>query len=586
MQALISVYDKTALESLSRSLFSNGYEIIASGKTASFISSLNIPVKNISLYTGFTEILGGRVKTLHPAIHAGILARDNEMDQKELDKLNYHKIDLVICNLYPFSQVVREPDVAMDVAIENIDIGGITLIRAAAKNFERVTVLCDVKDYERVLDEIKTYKGKTTLQTRQELALKAFTCTADYDDKISDFFRKRFRDSTYQIDLRYGMNPSQKPAQIFSSNHELPFKVLNGAPGYINLLDALNSWQLVKELKGALNIPAAASFKHVSPAGVGIGVPFNEEDAKVFMVEDLLERLTPIAFAYARARGSDRMSSYGDFIALSDTCDFITAKIISREVSDGIIAPDFTQEALELLSRKKNDGYCILKMDPTYEPEVMERKILYGLTLEQPRNKTKIDKNFFSQIMSKNIELSDAALSDLIIATISLKFTQSNSVCYAKDGQTIGIGAGQQSRIHCTRLAGDKADNWWLRHHPKVLGLKFKEGTKRAEKINAIDAYITQEIENITDQQWCKVLKEIPQELTLHEKVEWNKKLNGVILSSDAFFPFRDSIDRAVNSGVEYIAAPSGSNNDKSVIDACNNYGITLVFTHERLFHH
>ncbi|CAK9304085.1 unnamed protein product, partial [Gordionus sp. m RMFG-2023] len=493
---------------------------------------------------------------------------------------------LVICNLYPFSQVVREPDVAMDVAIENIDIGGITLIRAAAKNFERVTVLCDVKDYERVLDEIKTYKGKTTLQTRQELALKAFTCTADYDDKISDFFRKRFRDSTYQIDLRYGMNPSQKPAQIFSSNHELPFKVLNGAPGYINLLDALNSWQLVKELKGALNIPAAASFKHVSPAGVGIGVPFNEEDAKVFMVEDLLERLTPIAFAYARARGSDRMSSYGDFIALSDTCDFITAKIISREVSDGIIAPDFTQEALELLSRKKNDGYCILKMDPTYEPEVMERKILYGLTLEQPRNKTKIDKNFFSQIMSKNIELSDAALSDLIIATISLKFTQSNSVCYAKDGQTIGIGAGQQSRIHCTRLAGDKADNWWLRHHPKVLGLKFKEGTKRAEKINAIDAYITQEIENITDQQWCKVLKEIPQELTLHEKVEWNKKLNGVILSSDAFFPFRDSIDRAVNSGVEYIAAPSGSNNDKSVIDACNNYGITLVFTHERLFHH
>lgn len=348
-------------------------------------------------------------------------------------------------------------------AIENIDIGGVTLLRAAAKNHNRVTVICDPNDYEKVINEMDSAVNKdTSLQTRQTLALKAFTHTAEYDNAISDYFRKQYSSGISQLTLRYGMNPHQKPAQIFTTLEKLPLTVVNGSPGFINLCDALNGYQLVKELKSALNLPAATSFKHVSPAGAAVGVPLNDVQAKLCQVDDLYDQLTPLATAYARARGADRMSSFGDFIALSEPCDIATAKIISREVSDGIIAPGYSEEALKILKKKKNGGYCILQIDPSYVPSAIERKTLYGLVMEQKRNDAVIDKSIFDNVTTKSKILSEDAIRDLIVATITVKYTQSNSVCYAKDGQVIGTGAGQQSRIHCTRLAGDKADNWFV----------------------------------------------------------------------------------------------------------------------------
>lgn len=338
-----------------------GYELIGSGGTAKAIRDAGIIIKDVSDVTGAPEILGGRVKTLHPAIHGGILSRCIPSDQKDLSELGLNMIDVVVCNLYPFSETVAKPDVKIADAVENIDIGGVTLLRAAAKNFNRVTVVCDPQDYDLILNEIKL-SGVVTDETRQRLALKSFTHTAKYDDSISDYFRKQFSTGTSQLNLRYGMNPHQKPAQIFTTLEELPIKVLNSSPGFINLCDALNGWQLVKELKKILNIPAATSFKHVSPAGAAVGVPLSLEEAKVCMVDDIFSSLSPIAIAYARARGADRMSSFGDFIALSDECDEITAKIISREVSDGIIAPGYNEEALQILKKKKNGMYCILKV--------------------------------------------------------------------------------------------------------------------------------------------------------------------------------------------------------------------------------
>ena len=383
------------------------------------------------------------------------------------------------------------------------------------------------------------------------------------------------------------MNPHQKPAQIFTTLPKLPITVVNGSPGFINLCDALNGWQLVKELKTALNLPAATSFKHVSPAGAAVGTPLSDIEAKLCMVDDMEKIMTPMSTAYARARGADRMSSFGDFVALSDTCDYPTAKIISREVSDGIIAPDYTPEALDVLRKKKNGAYCILQIDPNYVPKPMEQKVLFGLTLEQQRNNAVIDRNMFTNIVSSKRQLTGEALRDLIVATVALKYTQSNSVCYAKNGQVIGIGAGQQSRIHCTRLAGEKADNWWLRQHPKVLNMKFKPGTKRAQISNAIDNYVNGTIGQDMDiQVWYSLFEEIPDELSEIEKTEWLRKLSNVALGSDAFFPFRDNVDRAHLSGVSFIASPAGSTNDGEVIKACDDHGIVLVHTNLRLFHH
>uniref|UniRef100_A0A3B3WBP9 Bifunctional purine biosynthesis protein ATIC n=1 Tax=Poecilia mexicana TaxID=48701 RepID=A0A3B3WBP9_9TELE len=496
-------------------------------------------------------------------------------------------VRVVVCNLYPFVKTISSPNVTVEDAVEQIDIGGVTLLRAAAKNHARVTIVCDPADYSLVAKEMENSGDKdTTLETRRTLALKAFTHTAQYDEAISDYFRGQYSRGVSQLPLRYGMNPHQAPAQIFTLRSELPLKVANGSPGFINLCDALNAWQLVRELKAALGMAAATSFKHVSPAGAAVGVPLSEEEAKVCMVHDMLKDLTPLATAYARARGSDRMSSFGDFIALSDVCDVPTAKIISREVSDGIIAPGYEEEALKILSKKKSGNYCVLQMDPDYEPDNTEVRVLFGLYLKQKRNDALINKEFFRNVVSKG-SLSEDALRDLTVATIAVKYTQSNSVCYAKAGQVIGIGAGQQSRIHCMRLAGDKADNWWLRHHPRVLSMKFRSGVKRAEMANAIDQFVSDTVGEGPDLAvWKSMYDEVPESLTATEKKNWISSLQAVAVSSDAFFPFRDNIDRAKRSGVEFIAAPAGSAADEVVINACNELGITLVHTSLRLFHH
>ncbi|XDV14506.1 hypothetical protein PO909_014748 [Leuciscus waleckii] len=586
-KALLSVSDKTGLVEFAKRLVSVGLSLVASGGTAKTLRDAGLTVRDVSELTGFPEMLGGRVKTLHPAVHAGILARQTHSDKADMEKLGFSLVRVAVCNLYPFVKTVASPSVTVEDAVEQIDIGGVTLLRAAAKNHARVTVVCDPSDYNVVAKEMESSDSHdTTMETRKTLALKAFTHTAQYDEAISDYFRREYSRGISQLPLRYGMNPHQAPAQLYTIRPALPLSVLNGSPGFINLCDTLNAWQLVRELKGALGLPAATSFKHVSPAGAAVGVPLSEDEAKVCMVNDMLNDLTPLSTAYARARGSDRMSSFGDFIALSDVCDVQTAKIISREVSDGIVAPGYDEEALRILSKKKNGNYCVLRMDPDYEPDEEEVRVLFGLSLKQKRNGSIIDKKLFSNIVSKG-KLSESALRDLIVASIAVKYTQSNSVCYAKDGQVIGIGAGQQSRIHCTRLAGDKADNWWLRHHPRVLKMKFRSGVKRAEMANAVDQYVSGTIGEGPDlEAWKALFEEIPEPLSEVEKRNWISSLQAVALSSDAFFPFRDNVDRAKRSGVEYIAAPSGSNADEVVINACNELGITLVHTNIRLFHH
>ncbi len=390
-----------------------------------------------------------------------------------------------------------------------------------------------------------------------------------------------------ELSLKYGCNPNQKPSRIFMTEGELPIEVLNGRPGYINFLDALNAWQLVKELKRATGIPSAASFKHVSPAGAAIGLPLSETLKKIYFVDDIDIPLSPIACAYARARGADRMSSFGDFIALSDTCDEATATLIKREVSDGIIAPDYSPKALEILRSKRKGTYNIIKVDATYKPELVERKQVFGVTFEQGRNEVKLDESILNNIPTQKKTLPDEAKRDLLIALITLKYTQSNSVCYVKDGQAIGIGAGQQSRIHCTRLAGNKADIWWLRQHPKVMALPFKPTLGRADRDNTIDVYISDEADDVLKEgMWQNFFTIKPDPLSKEEKAEWIKENKGVSLGSDAFFPFGDNIERAHKSGVEYIAQAGGSVRDDNVIATCDKYGITMAFTGIRLFHH
>ncbi|UYV62462.1 ATIC, partial [Cordylochernes scorpioides] len=498
--ALLSVSDKTGLVDFGKKLAQAGLKLVASGGTAKALKTAGLDVTEVSDLTGYPEMLGGRVKTLHPVIHGGILSRKYAGDVSDMEKLKLQYVRVVVCNLYPFVKTVADPEVTVAKAVEEIDIGGVTLLRAAAKNHERVTIVCDPSDYD-------------GLDTRKQLALKghrtncsvvfvwqAFTHTAEYDTAISDYFRKQYSAGQSQMVLRYGMNPHQVPAQIYTIQAQLPVSgcvpVVNGSPGFINWCDALNAWQLVWELRQALNLPAAASFKHVSPAGAAVGVPLSGAQARCCMVEDLQAELTPLAMAYARARGADRMSSFGDFVALSDPCDVPTARIISREVSDGIIAPGYDEEALAILKRKKGGKYCIIQlmfqMDPSYIPSPIERKMVYGLTLEQKRNDALIDRHLFSDenTVSSKKGLPEEAIRDLIVATTAVKYTQSNSVCYAKDGQVIGVGAGQQSRIHCTRLAGDKANLWWLRQHPRVCGLAFQRNIKRAEISNLVDIFV------------------------------------------------------------------------------------------------
>ena len=390
-----------------------------------------------------------------------------------------------------------------------------------------------------------------------------------------------------ELELKYGCNPNQKPSRIYMENGaDLPIKVLNGKPGYINFLDAFNGWQLVRELKAATGLPAATSFKHVSPAGAAVGLPLTETESKIYWVDDLGE-LSPLASAYARARGADRMSSFGDFISLSDVCDVSTAKIIKREVSDGVIAPGYEPEALEILKAKKGGKYNVIEIDPNYVPDPIEHKQVFGVTFEQGRNELKIDRDFLGNIVTENKEIPDSAKIDLIISLITLKYTQSNSVCYAKGGQAIGIGAGQQSRIHCTRLAGQKADNWFLRQAPQVLNLQFVDGIKRADRDNAIDFYIGDEyMDVLANGAWENIFKVKPPVFTAEEKRAWLDKNTDVALGSDAFFPFGDNIERAHKSGVKYVAEPGGSIRDDHVIATCNKYNMAMCFTGIRLFHH
>lgn len=589
--AIVSVYNKTGLLDLAKGLIQYNTRILASGGTAKLIRDAGFEVNDISAITKSPELLGGRVKTLHPAVHAGILSTNSESDEKDLAEQSIDKVDYVICNLYPFKETIEKVNVTIPEAVEEIDIGGVTLLRAAAKNHARVCVLTDPQDYAEFLQGLA--KGEITERSRQLYALKAFTHTADYESTIADFFRKKYAsDGLQQIALRYGTNPHQKPAAAFRKEGPLPFKVLNGSPGFVNLLDVLNAWPLVKELKQALGLPAAASFKHVSPASAAVGVPMTEEEREVCMVNDI-EGISQsgLAQAYARARGADRMSSFGDIIALSDEVDIPTAKIISREVSDGVVAPGYSKEALEILSKKKGGKYMVLQMDESYEPPPIETRTLYGLQLQQHRNDIQINpKQTFNSIIvpKESPPLPESALRDLTVATIAVKYTQSNSVCYALNGQVIGLGAGQQSRIHCTRLAGDKADNWWMRFHERAMNIKWKKGTKRPDKSNAIDMLCSGQLpkSDIEKQDYEKNFDEIPRPFSTEEREEWLSHLKEVAVSSDAFFPFIDNVLRASRSGVKYIACPTGSQADQDVFATCRKLGITFVEQSVRLFHH
>ncbi|EEH37810.2 bifunctional purine biosynthesis protein ADE17 [Paracoccidioides lutzii Pb01] len=590
--AILSVYDKTGLLDLAKGLVKHNVRLLASGGTAKLIREAGFPVEDVSAITHAPEMLGGRVKTLHPAVHGGILARNIESDEQDLAAQKIAKVDYIVCNLYPFKQTVAQVNVTIEEAVEEIDIGGVTLLRAAAKNHCRVTILSDPKDYPEFLQELEA--GDVSEKKRKLYALKAFEHTADYDEAISDFFRKKYATDTQYIPLRYGANPHQKPACAFTRQSKLPFKVLCGAPGYINLLDSLNAWPLVKELKQALGYPAAASFKHVSPAGAAIGVPLNEKEKKVYMVDDIAGiDESGLAQAYARARGADRMSSFGDLIALSDIVDVPTAKIISREVSDGVIAPGYCPDAIALLSKKKGGKYLVLQMDETYNPPTEETRTVYGIQLSQRHNDILIKphESFNKIITPKSItELPASAQRDLTVATIALKYTQSNSVCYALNGQVIGLGAGQQSRIHCTRLAGDKADNWWMRFHERALNLRWKANTKRPEKSNAIDLLCSGQVprDGVERVEFEKVFEEgrVPAPFTAEEREKWLAQLGEVAVSSDAFFPFTDNVFRAARSGAKYIAAPTGSQNDVPVFETAEKLGIVFVEQGIRLFHH
>ncbi|WFD32565.1 bifunctional phosphoribosylaminoimidazolecarboxamide formyltransferase/IMP cyclohydrolase [Malassezia sp. CBS 17886] len=589
--AILSVYDKTGLIDLARGLNAKGVRLLGSGGTARAVRAAGLEIGDVSDITQAPEMLQGRVKTLHPAVHGGILARTSlASDRKDLDEQHIAPIDIVVCNLYPFQDTVSaDPAPTVEQAVEEIDIGGVTLIRAAAKNHDRVWVLCDPKDYTTFLQQYGDESAAAAAR-RQLFSLKGFTHTADYDTAISNYFRAQYASPpaplVQRIPLRYGANPHQKPAQAYVTEGALPFTALGGSPGYINLLDGLNAWALVKELAEATNLPAAASFKHVSPAGAAVAVPLSETEARACFVHDLGE-LSPLATAYARARGADRMSSFGDIIALSHPCDAQTAKIISREVSDGVIAPGYEKEALDLLLPKKGGKYCVLQMDPGFVPGATETRQVYGITLEQRRNDLKITESLFQHRVSEKTHVPASALLDMTVATICLKYTQSNSVCYALHGQIIGLGAGQQSRIHCTRLAGAKADNWWLRQSPRVLALPFKKGTKRPEKSNAIDLFVEgTPLDGDERNAWQATFETVPAPLSAAERKEHSALLRDVVVASDAFFPFPDNVHRAARSGATYIAAPGGSLMDAACVDAANAHGMVVARTDVRLFHH
>ena len=613
-RALISVFDKDKLLDIANLLSENKVEILSTGGTANAMRNAGIKVTDVSEFTGSPEILNGRVKTLHPKVHGGILAvRGNKNHESDMTENNFGYIDLVIMNLYPFEEAVKSGS-TFETCIENIDIGGPSMLRSSSKNHKYVTILSSPAQYEKFIAEITNNNGCTSLEFRKKLAYEAFSKSSEYEEKISSYFlselelsKKRdlyelriaehfrtentnlVRNNEYKCisELKYGCNPHQNPAAIYNDiRQNLPFEILNGKPGYINLLDALNAWQLVNELRNVLDIPAAASFKHCSPAGAAVGIPLTESEKEAYEISD--EGLTPTALAYLKARNADPMCSFGDFAAISDKIDVCTANVIKATVCDGIIAPDFEPEALEILKSKKKGAFVILKADQNYIPPDNEYREVYGVTFKQKRNNIIFNKDYLSKVVTLNKDLPESAVRDLILASICIKYTQSNSVGYSCNGQMIGVGAGQQSRVDCVKLAGRKVTVWYLRQHPKVKSLKFKSNIKKQDRINARVRYIEGDITENERINWIELFDEIPEPLTELEKIEFMKTLNnkGVCIGSDAFFPFRDSIDHASKWGVKYIAQPGGSIADEQVIEACNEYGMTMAFTNVRFFHH
>jgi len=592
--ALVSVFDKTGIEELGKFLSDNKVHVLSTGGTAAKLRELGCTVQDVADYTGSPEILDGRVKTLHPKVHGGLLAaRGNDKHEDEMGKHGIRPIDLTIVNLYPFNEAVKKDPTDFATCIENVDIGGPCMVRASAKNNAFVTIITSPKQYGPLIEHMKENDGCTTMNFRKSCACAAYSLTAAYDSMVSTWMldhveeKPATRTVAFELDrpLKYGCNPHQLPAALCSvGGNQLPFEVLSGVPGYINLLDAVNAWQLVHELGEATGKPAAASFKHCSPAGAAIGLPLTDDEQVVYEVKG--KELTPVAAAYVRARNADPMCSFGDFVAVSDEVDVATANILKIEVSDGIIASGYAPEALEILKAKKGGKFIVLKADKNFKPPVMEYRVAGGLGFMQKRNDAVFTKAHLEKVVTDKKDLSEAAQLDLIVASISIKYTQSNSVGYAAKGMMVGVGAGQQSRVDCVKLAGRKVATWRLRFHPKVMELKFKEGVKRQDRVNARVRYIEGDMEPAEKAEWVKNFDAEPASLTADEKAKFVGELDGVAISSDAFFPFRDSIDHCVKLGVKFVAQPGGSVADEEVISTCNSYGMTMAFTNLRLFHH
>ncbi|CAK4543075.1 unnamed protein product [Aphanomyces euteiches] len=592
-RALLSVSDKTGLVELATFLAGHGIEILSTGGTAKAMRDAGLTVVDVSAYTESPEMMDGRVKTLHPKIHGGLLGvRGNKQHEDDMAKHGIKNIDLMVLNLYAFEATVKSGG-NFETCIENIDIGGPSMLRSSAKNHASVVICTNSSQYSTLIEEMKANDAGTTLAFRKKCAAAAFTLSAHYDTQISKWFNAQLGQESTEVTqvykpalaLKYGCNPHQNPASIMTVNGaNLPFKVLNGTPGYINLLDAANAYQLVAEVRKALNLPAAASFKHVSPAGAAVYVPLDDKLKAAYEVGNI--ELTPLSVAYLRARNADPLSSFGDFVAVSDLVDEATAKVLKREVSDGIIAPGYEPAALAILSEKKGGKFIVLEADPSFVPPQMEYREVYGMTFAQRRNDVLFNQDNVADMQTLCAPLTDAAKRDLILAAITLKYTQSNSVGYAKDGQMIGVGAGQQSRVDCVKLAGRKVAVWHLRQHPKVASLAFKSSVKRQERVNARVRYIEGDMAPVEKAAFDAQFDVVPEPLTEAEKSEFVAALTGVSLASDAFFPFRDGIDHAAKLGVSFITQPGDSNRDDEIKQACQEYGITMTFSGVRFFHH
>lgn len=583
-RALLSVSDKTGIVELARTLHEHGVELVSTGGTAKALRSAELPVKEVSEVTGFPEMLDGRVKTLHPAVHGGIMyVRGNAEHEEAVRSAGILAIDLVVLNLYAFEATVAKGS-SFETCVENVDIGGPSMLRSSAKNHRYVTIVTSPNQYAELCDALD--KG-TPYSLRKKFAAAAFAHSARYDAAIAGWFAGQLGEdddrlavlaASKTLPLKYGCNPHQKPAALYAPLGSVaPFQVKNGAPGYINMLDALNAYQLVKELRLSCDLPAAASFKHVSPAGAGLGVPLSPQEAKAY---DATGPMTLLATAYVRARQADPLCSFGDFVALSDVVDVDTAKVLQKEVSDGVVAPGFDEEALKILSAKKSGKFVCIQIDPDYEPSATEYREVYGVGFAQRRNSKRPVKSDLDEVVTE-AGIPDDKVRDLLLATIAVKYTQSNSIAFAINGQLVGVGAGQQSRVDCVKLAARKVQTWWLRQSESVLALSFKPGVKRQDKVNARVRYI--ENGTIADD---ALFDDPPPDFPVAAKDEHMSKLDGVCLASDAFFPFRDNIDVAATYGVKFVAQAGGSVQDANVVAACDQYGIAMAMTGLRLFHH